>query len=1071
MPQILGWLFLHAQLGLCKVLRQQGAQFGVQFVSGQRMIFSLESIRTRALERVKLSAGLRCKTDGGDCRVRRAVSDSLNEPVLYEVQYVDGGRLDVVPETLLTPLAEHVETDPVVRLARAGHDDYAAFRERERLLTSYSRMLRQAGGLSALLSSRVDLRPHQAYVAGVVLQDPRRRYILADEVGLGKTIEAGIVIHDLLRQDRNARVLILCPGALAAQWLSELYSKFGGYIFKMLDLAETLPRASDLRLAICSTTLAAGEAAGVLAAVQWDMIVIDEAHHLLDWPSLYEAVAKLAAPAPSLLLLSAVPARRREDEYLKLLQLLEPKLYSLALVKDRFGELYASQKRIGAGLRVLARRVEELESGQASEDDVRAACAGMLRLPVVCEDARLPLLLQEDISVPEKARRILHDVADRYRIHRRILRNRRALLVEQGRLAAIQRTFTPIAYDPDAREERALEATHAVIVAARAGVLDERVSLPFARVLLQSSCDPEALADVIGELDAADPERLTPAGLDYLAHGHLVGPSAWGDYLFLLCKAAKDAVPRDVLTHALDAADAWKRSRAAPARRTALLKYLRQRRDRPGPPAKLVVFAGYPSVANGLAVALQREFGEDAVAEFRADMEQLEKEYAVLHFRDRPKTWILVCDESGGEGRNFQFASELIHYDTPWHHARIEQRIGRLDRMGREEFSQTVNSIVLHARGTPEAAYIDCASSAIGVYTQSLSGLEFALRDIEDMIARAVTTEEPLEAMQALLEPLRERAGEERARDDGDALLDEASYERRTAERYLQLSRDPAAEGELEKAFVDFFQCLGARSVTRTNDESGHPMLRFDTQRLPPDAIALPAQAAGGDGLFKGTFNRQLAQRTPGMQFFQVGNPLFDAVLESARSMPVGRSYAVDCKAPGVGPWRGFEFVFRACPRPGLLEDVPALALRASSVLDTAPVHVFVDGSGEVGPAGLREVRANLAGSQRNVSWSDVTGARTSLLGRAFGTPWAQALSSARAVASNMARQLLQDKVEETLGRDLMFLAEIERGIDPDMEADASERRDQFRRYREALIGWEVMLDAVGFLSVNEPLR
>src|SRR5207248_2712872 len=154
---------------------------------------------------------------------------------------------------------------------------------------------------------------------------------------------------------------------------------------------------------------------------------------------------------PSLLLLSAVPARRREDEYLKLLQLLEPELYGRPLVQERFGQLYAEQKRIGAGLRVLARRVEEFEAGACTEEDVRSDCRKVLRLPVVAEDAGLTGLVDDGSPVVDQARCVLHDVADRYRIHRRILRNRRALLVEQGQLAPIQRVFVPIPYEADPR--------------------------------------------------------------------------------------------------------------------------------------------------------------------------------------------------------------------------------------------------------------------------------------------------------------------------------------------------------------------------------------------------------------------------------------------------------------------------------------------------------------------------------------------------------------------------------------------------------------------------------------------
>ena len=176
------------------------------------------------------------------------------------------------------------------------------------------RFNRQVGGLRALLASRIDLYPHQAFVAGTVILDPVRRYILADEVGLGKTIEAGIILHDLLSRRPDARVLVLTPGTLTRQWLCELHSSFGGQVFKLADL-HPIERV-DLRRwskVICSTYLALGDLGEDLVAVAWDLVVVDEVHHLLSAPHLYELVMRLSRSARDLLLLSAVPVRRRES--------------------------------------------------------------------------------------------------------------------------------------------------------------------------------------------------------------------------------------------------------------------------------------------------------------------------------------------------------------------------------------------------------------------------------------------------------------------------------------------------------------------------------------------------------------------------------------------------------------------------------------------------------------------------------------------------------------------------------------------------------------------------------------
>ena len=118
------------------------------------------------------------------------------------------------------------------------------------------------------------------------------------------------------------------------------------------------------------------------------------------------------------------------------------------------------------------------------------------------------------------------------------------------------------------------------------------------------------------------------------------------------------------------------------------------------------------------------------------DLPQDLKEENVRSFLEDNSTWILVSDETGGEGRNFQGASEIIHYDNPWHIAKIEQRIGRLDRLGREVFDTTVLSNVLVPRGSVEQGFVECLSSGLGVYQSSISGLEFALREVEQILVR-----------------------------------------------------------------------------------------------------------------------------------------------------------------------------------------------------------------------------------------------------------------------------------------------------------------------------------------------
>jgi len=311
---MIGYIVKHSHLGIGKVFSQQTNTVLIKFITGKELSFGPGAFDNGSITHARLEIGTDCLAENGECKITRVVRESRDDsPYQYQVTYNDGLSA-VVSELDLTPLPTEIEQDPLMQFASLDPQGYSLFSSRERLVDNYSQMLREGAGLRALLSSRIDLRPHQAYVAGVVLLDVQRRYLLADEVGLGKTIEAGVIIHDLLTRKPDGRVLVLCPGALTQQWLSEIYSKFGGQIFSLLDLHVGGPIVwQNLRKVIASTTLAAYDAAPQLSEINWDMVVVDEAHHLLASPVLYNFIQQLSRSVRALLLLSAIPteARRR----------------------------------------------------------------------------------------------------------------------------------------------------------------------------------------------------------------------------------------------------------------------------------------------------------------------------------------------------------------------------------------------------------------------------------------------------------------------------------------------------------------------------------------------------------------------------------------------------------------------------------------------------------------------------------------------------------------------------------------------------------------------------------------
>ncbi|HSN91348.1 MAG TPA: SNF2-related protein, partial [Anaeromyxobacteraceae bacterium] len=304
-----------------------------------------------------------------------------------------------------TPLDGAPAGGPIDALAQGSAGPAAAFRLRTRVVRLEA--LRRADSLGALLSSRVHVLPHQVGAAGRVLSDRIPRFVLADEVGLGKTVEAGLVFAGLRQLGIAERVLVVVPEHLAFQWLAELFHKFNA-LFTLLGPervaslggAEAALARSPHAIVSFESLLADPDLARAAAALPLDLVVVDEAHHLAGDP-LHERVAPLCRASFGLLLLTATPVRLDPSEYFRLLSLVEP-LPSRSL--DAF--------------------LERLERHEAYADVARALLAG--GDPEEAR-ARLRALAPEDgfLSAPRGREELLAHLSDRHGLSARLVRNRR----------------------------------------------------------------------------------------------------------------------------------------------------------------------------------------------------------------------------------------------------------------------------------------------------------------------------------------------------------------------------------------------------------------------------------------------------------------------------------------------------------------------------------------------------------------------------------------------------------------------------------------------------------------------
>jgi superfamily II DNA or RNA helicase len=415
----------------------------------------------------------------------------------------------------------------------------------------------------------VEAHWYQVETVRKVLKQYRGRVLLADEVGLGKTVEAGMVLKEYILRGMAERILILTPASLVGQWRDEMEAKFGIECATSHDpLLRSDPAAFWAQPRVIASIASARrkEQAAMLAGLNYDVVVVDEAHHLRDQSSAsYQLVNRLQKRF--LLLLSATPVQNSLLELYNLLTLLQPGIFK-------------TQKEFRSVYMVPGKPREP-----ANRDRLRDLMRGVM------------------------------------------VRNTRALAA----LRMPRRHASTLRATPDAAEAACYEELTALVrQAASGGDGTHRLSLQ--HLLAAAGSSPGAAAAAIARYAERHPREKHWAGL--LARTRAI---------------------------------------AAGAKEAALMRLLAQ-----NPAEKKLVFVHHRDTLAHLAARLRAR--KISFATFSGDMSGPQKDAAVEAFRDHVP--VLLCTESGGEGRNLQFCNTLINFDIPWNPMAIEQRIGRIDRIG-----------------------------------------------------------------------------------------------------------------------------------------------------------------------------------------------------------------------------------------------------------------------------------------------------------------------------------------------------------------------------------------------------
>ncbi|MEK5757680.1 RNA polymerase-associated protein RapA [Acinetobacter variabilis] len=641
----------------------------------------------------------------------------------------------------------------------------------------------QTSPLRGLVGSRVGLIPHQLYIAHEVGQRFAPRVLLADEVGLGKTIEAGLIIHQQLKTGRSERILILVPDSLQYQWMIEMRRRFN-LEFSLFDLARTAsikehdpdlnPFLTEQRI-IASVDLMVDHEDLREQAIEagFDLLVVDEAHHLM-WSEeeggndRYDLVEELAEKTPGVLLLTATPEQLGVESHFARLRLLDPQRFSSL---DRF-----------------------LDEEEQYQHTAKIAEVLMSDLPLEAEHfTAIESLLGHAIEdTPEQRFRAIHELLDRHGTGRILFRNtREAIQGFPGRDCQPAPLPAPENWSKDGK--------------------------------LREQMWPEE-SQLDGSWMETDPRVM-----------------------WLMEKLRTDLKHKKVLLIA-----------------------------RSGP------------VVEALENVLRLHAGI-RTAMFHEGMSLLERDQAAAYFAEESYgAQILLCSEIGSEGRNFQFASDLILFDLPANPDVLEQRIGRLDRIGQE------NRIQIHVpylMGTAQERMFRWYNEALNIFS--------------NISPTAQTLQENF--IVALKDCLLADKGQE-----FEDLLEEVSVQREALEAELQEGRDrlleynscrPVVAQEIVNALEDYddnttLPMFMKRFMASTN-------IDFDEQSngtviiKPTDQMQVQGLTLDEEGM-TATFYRDQAQIREDAQYLTLEHPFTESVMEMINTQGFGSTNVAVLKSAAL---------------------------------------------------------------------------------------------------------------------------------------------------------------------------
>jgi len=838
-----------SDLGLGTVIGQEGRMLTLLFpASGENRLYSIQEA---PLTRVQFNPGDTVKSAEGFSIVISEV-ESKNDCFIYHGTRTDTHETVALRELFLDHFISF--SQPQDRLFAGQVDRFETFPLRYQSWQHLHRQ--QQSPLQGLVGGRMSLIPHQLYIAEEVAKRHAPRVLLADEVGLGKTIEAGLIIHQQVLAGLAKRVLVVVPESLQHQWLVEMLRRFN-LKFSIFDDERCIESSLDggnpfetEQLILTSLEFLVKKRSHHQKAVDadWDLLVVDEAHHL-QWSeetvsTEYQRIEELAEGTAGLILLTATPDQLGHQSHFARLRLLDPNRFH---DYQSFIDEEQSYKQIADLAAAVLEQVPLSEtSAQAlsqllAESDIKAA---------------ITTLQQTDSNadaIEQAKQQLLNQLLDRHGTGRILFRNSRSAIS-----GFPQRQPKAVALPLPEQYKNALKVQQA-----------------FNK---QQSLEQKAKASLF-------PERVFQ---EFEGKG-----SSWWQF-----------DPR--VDHLI-----------------ALLKQHKR--------SKFLLICAHADTAIALEEAVRVREGIRASV-FHEGMSIVERDMAAAYFAQEDNSaQMLICSEIGSEGRNFQFAHHLVLFDLPLNPDLLEQRIGRLDRIGQTE---DIQIHIPYFADHPQQVLLDWYQQGLQALSQTCqtgrSVFEQVAAELFELLS-ANTVDQA--AVQALIEKsaglnqqLRQKLEQGR-----DKLLEINSSGRGKA---LELADAIAAlddETKLPMFMLRAWDVLGVNQDDRGENSMVLTMsehLHSHYPMLDDDGISV-------------TFDRATALAQEDIQFLSWDHPMVQGTLDILTNEQMGNSSValLPNKALPAGTYF-VEFVF-------IVEASAPKELQLGRYLPVTPVRLLLEKSGK----------------------------------------------------------------------------------------------------------------------------